>query len=107
MKAFPVPIIHKAQVHVSAVESHSASGVFDQQIQVLTSSSGMSYELGRLIKRAIFGAVIHATALKPLSSDKKTFQRTNTSLAIKVFSKKSVRDYSTRSQENPCNELAA
>lgn len=85
-----------------------------EKVNVLFSSSGARYELGRTLKRAIYGVVIHATLLSPVISSvngasqqaARYFRRTTLSYAIKIFSKELIYQLSQKSKENPLHELS-
>lgn len=83
-----------------------------EKVNVLYSSSGARYELGRVLKKAIYGVVLHATLLSPvLTSEQvnqhKAFTRTHVSFAIKIYSKELIASHSSQSKENPFMEVAA
>jgi len=108
--SFPDPTILKAKVStgfVSLLDELTGSRS-EQQVSVLYSSSGARYELGEVLKEAIYGAVIRARLLKPVPSSSPTFIRTSISYAVKVYSKEllfAAGDYSNK--ENPIMELGA
>jgi serine/threonine protein kinase len=79
---------------------------FDK-VHILTSASGAHYQIGRMLKKAIYGAVLHSTVLMPNKSAANSYTRTSTTVAIKVYSKKIIYEQGSKSQENPFNEIAA
>jgi serine/threonine protein kinase len=139
--SFPQPTILKASVGLGYIMESPNQAFTDyesmEKANVLSSSSGARYEMGRTLKKSIYGVVIHATLLSPVipssshgahsqsSSPKDTqspsnghqsqqqqnhpkfFTRTNLSYAIKVYSKELIYLHSSRSKENPLNELSA
>jgi serine/threonine protein kinase len=74
---------------------------------VLQTPSNNFYELGRVLREAIYGQVNHAVALYSL--DGTVYQRVNPirQVAIKVYSQARLRSMRGRTQENPVAELAA
>lgn len=75
--------------------------------QVVLQTLHSFFELGRVIREAIYGQVNHAIVLG--SADGHLFYRTNPprQVAIKVYSKERLRIMQGQTQENPLNELAA
>lgn len=106
VSSFPQAKVYKAMVHNGLVLNQENYTTYDK-VQILSSASGTHYELGRLLKKAIYGAVLHATVLKPQKTLSNAFTRTSTTVAIKVYSKKIIREQAHRSQENPFSEIAA
>lgn len=75
--------------------------------QVLHSYSKVHYELGRIVKKTIYGAVVHAVVVQPASeSDVSMFIRTGKKVAIKIFSKPLILQHLTKSKEQPLTEIA-
>lgn len=74
---------------------------------VLQTPSNKFYELGRVLREAIYGQVNHAIALIPY--DGTIYQRANPikQVAIKVYSQTRLRAMRGKTQENPVSELAA
>jgi len=106
LPSFPQPIVYKAMVHNGSVLNQENYTTYDK-VQILSSASGTHYELGRMLKKAIYGAVLHAVVLKPQKTHSNAFTRTSTTVAIKVYSKKMIKEQGDRSQENPFSEIAA
>lgn len=68
------------------------------------------FELGRVLKDAIYGHVYHAMQIvRVTESQGDLYSRTNPvrQFAIKVYSKDRIRSYRGKTQENPMNELSA
>lgn len=74
---------------------------------VLQTPSNNFYELGRVLREAIYGQVNHAVAL--VSLDGTIYQRANPirQVAIKVYSQARLRSMRGKTQENPVAELSA
>ena len=101
---FPHPIIrrsHLRRVHIRITET-----VMEQKT-VIHSGSGNVYEIGATLKKAIFGHVIHAIQLIPSESNPDEFRRSDKQMAIKVYSKRMLRQLQGRTQENPLMEITA
>lgn len=98
---FPNPIIRRCVVRQMEVL------VSNQIVQTkaIESGSGRSYEIGRTLKKALFGQVIHAVILAPNGSGH--YIRTDSHMAIKVFSKRSLRAFQGKTEENPLREITA
>lgn len=98
---FPNPIIRRCVVRQMEVL------VSNQIVQTkaIESGSGRSYEIGRTLKKALFGQVIHAVILAP--NDNGHYTRTDSHMAIKVFSKRSLNALQGRTEENPLREITA
>lgn len=65
------------------------------------------YEVGRQLKRAIFGQVIHAILLVPSPEGGDLFVRTLSQMAIKIYYKDTLRALQGRTEENPLREITA
>eukprot|EP00600_Ochromonadales_sp_CCMP1393_P005713 CAMPEP_0174974818 /NCGR_PEP_ID=MMETSP0004_2-20121128/12076_1 /TAXON_ID=420556 /ORGANISM="Ochromonas sp., Strain CCMP1393" /LENGTH=360 /DNA_ID=CAMNT_0016225555 /DNA_START=221 /DNA_END=1303 /DNA_ORIENTATION=- len=85
---------------------------------VIESASGNFYEIGTTLKKAIFGQVVHALLLAPNnppatdptqleSATEPTFRRTDQQRAIKIYSKRTLRELQGRTAENPLVEITA
>ncbi len=99
---FPDPVFKRSTIRKLNVLMQ------DNTIQKRTSidnGSGQFYEIGKQLKKAIFGQVVHAMELKYLGNDQ--FLRTGKELAIKVYSKKTLRQYAGKTQEDPLREISA
>jgi serine/threonine protein kinase len=74
---------------------------------VLQTPGNNFYELGRVLREAIYGQVNHAVCLLPL--DGTVYQRANPikQVAIKVYSQARLRSMRGKTQENPVAELSA
>jgi serine/threonine protein kinase len=57
------------------------------------------------LKKALFGVVMHAVMLAPNGSGQYT--RTDAHMAIKVYSKRTLRAYQGKTEENPVREITA
>jgi hypothetical protein len=101
---FPNPIIRRS--HLRKVNIRITDTIVEQKL-IIHSLSGRFYEIGATLKKAIFGHVIHAILLKPSESNPDEFQRTNQQMAIKVYSKRMLRQLQGRTQENPLMEITA
>lgn len=74
--------------------------------RVLCSQSGARFELGEIIKKTIYGAVLHGVVLEPLAASSSVFVRSEEDVAIKVYAKHLVTQNLARSREQPLNEMA-
>jgi hypothetical protein len=102
---FPNPIIRRS--HLRKVNIRISDVVVEQKL-VIHSLSGKFYEIGATLKKAIFGHVIHAILLKTSEApNSDEFVRTNQQMAIKVYSKRMLRQLQGRTQENPLMEITA
>jgi hypothetical protein len=102
---FPNPIIRRS--HLRKVNIRISDVVVEQKL-VIHSLSGKFYEIGATLKKAIFGHVIHAILLKTSETpNSDEFVRTNQQMAIKVYSKRMLRQLQGRTQENPLMEITA
>jgi serine/threonine protein kinase len=101
----PPPIILKAYVRQEVVQGYGQR--MNHKSQVLHSYSKVHYELGRIVKKTIYGAVVHAVIVQPASeSDTSKFVRTGKEVAIKIFSKPLILQHLTNSKEKPLTEIA-
>jgi serine/threonine protein kinase len=126
----PEPIIQPAIVEPGYVLPNSSisieAAINSNQIETInvlfSSSTSCCYELGKILKRSIYGVVLQATLLTsvylPVSPTQQQveqtehfFLRTSQHYAIKVYSKELIsRHYYKNNQqikENPFNEIAA
>jgi serine/threonine protein kinase len=81
---------------------------------VIETSSGRFYEIGTTLKKAIFGQVVLALLITPSpgntpknNGENDTFLRTNEQRAIKIYSKRTLRQMHNRTAENPLEEISA
>lgn len=95
---FPDPLIMQGIVHAAVVNNIERN--------VLISESGNAYEISRVIKEAIFGEVRIGVVLTS-DIERRTFQRTTTLVAIKIYLRSRLSSYASRVQENPMREIAA
>eukprot|EP01041_Mallomonas_annulata_P012798 gene12798-26982_t len=95
---FPTPCIKDAVLQRAPV-----MGV-GQSVDILRSSSGNIYEVGRRLRESIYGEVRFGVIL---CGESGTLARTNNSVAIKVYLKIRLTQYAGRTQENPYKEIAA
>ena len=101
-ESFPNPIIRRSAMRKLNVVL--ANGSIEKK-SAIDAGSGRYYELGAQIRKAIFGYVIHAVLLRPI--DGENFVRTESEMAIKVYSKKILRALQGKTQENPLMEITA
>lgn len=115
----PAPKVHNALVMKGIVlgcrdqTTISSSDVF----HVLCSESGSSYEMGNIIKRSIYGVVLHGFVLQQMgvsakdapTVQMKVFLRRNEAVAIKLYDKRLLRANISKGQvgENPLHEITA
>jgi hypothetical protein len=99
---FPNPVIRRSVMKKLNVLMNN--GTIEKRTAI-DSGSGKVYELGAQLKKAIFGQVVHAILLRPLDAD--NFARTETEMAIKIYSKKILRALQGKTQENPLMEITA
>lgn len=107
MSHLPNPYIFTAVIRNENVledPHNSNSPVFT--VQVLCSHSKARYELGEIIKRTIYGAVVHGVILEPVQGEEGLYQRTETDVAIKVYGKHIIASHISRSREQPLNEMS-
>lgn len=102
-ESFPNPIIRKSSIR--KVNIVLPNGSVLEKRTIIDSTFGRQYELGAQLKKAIFGQVMHAILLRPLGGD--NFARTDSEVAIKVYSKKTLRALQGKTQENPLMEITA
>lgn len=95
---FPSPLISQGFVRLGVVN--------DTERNVLVSETGNSYEINRVIKEAIFGEV-RIGVLLTSDTERRTYQRTQTLVAIKIYIRSRLSSYASRVQENPMREIAA
>lgn len=101
---FPHPTIRRS--HLRRVNIRITDTVVEQKT-VIHSGSGRVYEIGATLKKAIFGHVIHSILIAPSETNPEEFRRTNQQMAIKVYSKRLLRQLQGRTQENPLMEITA
>jgi len=102
-ESFPNPIIRRSAIRTLNVLTNNDTSI--ERKTVIDSGSGKLYELGTMLKKAIFGQVVHAVLLRPVEND--NYVRTEHELAIKVYSKRMLRTLQGRTQENPLMEITA
>lgn len=101
----PPPIILKAYVRQETVQDQGQRT--NRKSQVLHSYSKIHYELGRIVRKTVYGAVVHAVIVRPASeSDISAFIRTGKDVAIKIFSKPLILQHLMKSKEQPLTEVA-
>lgn len=103
---FPSPLIVRSAM--IRLKIRIAPGIVETRL-VMHSGSGRIYELGSTLKKAIFGQVVRAVVLQPVVDEdvKDEFIRTNQQMAIKIYSKRTLRQLQGRTQENPLMEITA
>ena len=109
---FPNPVIGVAVYRANANVFVSVGQL--ERKAVIASGSGRLYEVGVTLKKAIFGEVIHAHLLLPSegnsatnTAETDTFVRTDQHRAIKIYSKRKLREMQGRTAENPLMEITA
>lgn len=100
---FPAPQFKLATVRKVNILSKNNSAV--ERKSALDNNDGRLYEIGSLLKKAIFGQVVHAIGLQQV--DDGHFVRTEHEFAIKVYSKRTLIQAQGRTQENPLREISA
>jgi serine/threonine protein kinase len=106
MSHLPNPYVFKAFIRKeNVVEDNDDRHSSMQAVRVLSSQSKAHYELGEVIKKTIYGAVIHGVVLEPVSGTD-VFLRTQEDVAIKVFAKHLIVHNMSRSREQPLNEMS-
>lgn len=106
MSHLPNPYVFKAFIRKeNVVEDNDDRHSSMQAVRVLSSQSKAHYELGEVIKKTIYGAVIHGVVLEPVSGTD-VFLRTPEDVAIKVFAKHLIVHNMSRSREQPLNEMS-
>lgn len=102
--AFPAPVIRQSAMRKLKI-AFSEHEIVERP--AIESASGKCYELGRILKEAIYGQVCHAILLTCIQEG--VYQRAYpvTQLAIKVYSKARLRAFHGKTQENPVKELSA
>lgn len=101
--SFPNPVIRRCvqrRARVYTEPQHLEGKV------ILESASGNVYEIGTVLKKAIFGHVNHAIILTR-TDQPDVFSRSVHQVAIKVYSKRTLRTLQGRVQENPLTEITA
>jgi len=111
---FPMPTIRQAVLKKISLQLQPDKVV---QKSALTTDSGSVYEIGRVLKDAIYGHVYHAVLVLRLDNPSgaapadgtQVFARTTPlqQVAIKVYSKQRIREYRGRTQEDPIKELSS
>jgi serine/threonine protein kinase len=100
---FPTALVHSAQV--KRVSIRVQGGV--EVRRVIHSQSGTYYEVGGLLKKAIFGQVVRAVVLAPDAKEGNVWVRSDQHRAIKIYSKALVRQMRGSTVENPLMEIPA
>lgn len=100
---FPTPQFKLCAVRKVNILTKKNTAV--ERKSALDNNDGRLYEIGSLLKKAIFGQVVHAIGLQQL--DDGNFVRTNQEFAIKVYSKRALVAANGRTQENPLREISA
>lgn len=98
---FPNPVIRRSTIRKINVQVNQSI----ERKTVVESGSGNFYEICSLLKKAIFGQVVHAIQIVPGEND--VYIRTDNHMAIKVYSKKILRALQGKTQENPLMEITA
>lgn len=98
---FPEPKIVEGGIKRLKVNVNGAT----QERTCIVSSSGAVYELGRMLKEAIYGQVHSGCTLNQM--DEETFQRTSKLVAVKIISKSKLNQMQGTTQEDPIKEIAA
>jgi len=101
---FPPPHVHSSRVRRLSIRA--ADGRVEVR-PVIQSQSGAFYEVGTLLKRAIFGQVVRALVVLPDDNEANVWVRTDEHRAIKIYSKSKLRQQAGRTVENPVVEITA
>lgn len=106
-ESFPNPTIRRSTIRKLNVSIRNpiSNVITIEEKSVIESGSGNLYELGSVLKKAIFGQVVHAILLKRINED--TLFRTESYRAIKIYSKRILRSLQGKTQENPLMEISA
>eukprot|EP01036_Dinobryon_divergens_P030278 gene30278-39498_t len=99
----PFPIFNSRLSEVRLREVIDAEDGFVEVVQVLHSSSGNCYEIGKILKTAIYGRVVHGIKLQ----GQHTLFRTDTQVAIKIITRENIHRLHGQIIEDPMNEIAA
>jgi serine/threonine protein kinase len=100
---FPNPVIRRSVVRRVPVRLSDSQ---TERRPVVESASGHVYEIGSTLKKAIFGQVIHGILLHREEGDD-VYIRSCQEVAIKIYSKRTLRTLQGRVQENPLMEITA
>jgi serine/threonine protein kinase len=105
-ETFPSPLIVRSAM--IRLKVRIAPNMVESRV-VMHSGSGRIYEIGSTLKKAIFGQVVRAVVLQPVVDEevKDEYIRTNQQMAIKIYSKRILRQLQGRTQENPLAEITA
>ena len=98
---FPNPVIVDSQI--TSVNVRINNNIVRRE--ALVSDSGNIYEIGRSLKSAIFGEVLHAVLLLSAESQESVYRRSDQHIAIKRISRDEVRRGGRI--ENPMEEIRA
>ena len=97
------PLVGKAAIYRAYIQNFDRNGQSELK-NVLCTGTGRFYELNHVIKKAIFGLVVHAFMLD--RADEAMFIRTSVQVAIKVYSESLIYSQFNRSCENPYTEMS-
>ena len=97
------PIFNSRRSEIRPREVIDAEDGFVEVVDVLHSTSGNLYEIGRHLRKAIYGRVVHGVKLQ----GQHTLFRTATHVAIKIITREKMHELHGRISENPINEIAA
>lgn len=107
MSHLPNPYVFKATIRNERVlEDPSNPNSPVLTVRVLCSNSKARYELGEIIKKTIYGAVVHGAVLEPVQGLEGVYMRTETDVAVKVYGKHLIASNMSRSREQPLNEMS-
>jgi serine/threonine protein kinase len=98
---FPNPLLHKCDVKICNILT--VEGVFYEK--TIITSTGHYYEIGELIRNAMFGFVAHGFILK--KEENGSFTRTNQEVAIKAYDRKYMKDTNPATSQSILGEIAA
>ena len=105
---FPVPAIRKGvmrRCNITITDDYGRTKVVEKI--VLQTESNNSYEMGRVLKEAIYGQVNHSFALY-VGDDGMLYRITPlVQIAIKVYGKARLRSMAHTTQERPLDELSS
>jgi serine/threonine protein kinase len=100
---FPNPLLKRSSIR--KINLALPDGRISERTVIYNETTMNTYEVGRLLKKAIFGKVIHALELRNNGNDQ--YVRTGKEFAIKVYSKQTLRGLQGKTQEDPFREISA
>ena len=100
---FPDPVINEGGVRRLRVQVHGNI----QERTCIVSTAGSYYELGRMLKEAIYGQVHSGCVLERVGNEENLYKRTPKLVAIKIISRARLAQLEGTTQEDPIKEIAA